>query len=110
MMMMVTNAGKAFRISLQSTLLTESIMSAPTTTSAPPVAHGGMLAKIGLKNNDRKNNSPTTTAVRPILPPALIPAPLSMYAVVSVVPINDPIMVPMASDEKAQLDLGKSPL
>ena len=46
-----------------------------------PVAHGGIDAKIGAKNIDKRKHNPVTTAVSPVLPPSAIPAPDSMNAV-----------------------------
>lgn len=42
----------------------------PTITSAPPVAHEGIDAKMGAKKTETKNMKPTTTAVIPVLPPS----------------------------------------
>ncbi len=46
------------------------IMSDPTITSAPPVAHPGIDAKIGAKNTDMKNARPVVMAVMPVFPPS----------------------------------------
>ena len=46
------------------------IINDPTMTSAPPVAHGGIEAKIGAKNTETKNINPVTTAVIPVFPPS----------------------------------------
>ena len=40
-------------------------------TSAPPVAHDGMEAKMGAKNTETKNASPVNIAVIPVLPPSV---------------------------------------
>lgn len=45
-------------------------MSEPTMTSAPPVAHEGIDAKMGAKKTETKNARPVTTAVIPVLPPS----------------------------------------
>ena len=47
--------------------------------SAGAVANFGMLCANGAKNKQAKNSTATVTAVRPVLPPSLIPAPLSIY-------------------------------
>ena len=39
-------------------------------TSAPPVAHEGMDAKIGEKNIDIKKATPVVIAVKPVFPPS----------------------------------------
>ena len=39
-------------------------------TSAPPVAHEGMDAKMGAKKTETKNARPVTIAVIPVLPPS----------------------------------------
>lgn len=46
-------------------------MSDPTMTSAPPVAHAGIDAKIGAKKTQTKNMIPMVMAVRPVLPPSV---------------------------------------
>jgi hypothetical protein len=46
------------------------IINDPTMTSAPPVAHDGMEAKIGAKKTETKNISPVTMAVIPVFPPS----------------------------------------
>jgi len=45
------------------------------------VAHGGIDAKMGAKNIEKRKHNPVTTAVSPVLPPSAIPAPDSMNAV-----------------------------
>ena len=52
-----------------------------TMIKVQPVAHGGIDAKIGAKNIDKRKHNPVTTAVSPVLPPSAIPAPDSMNAV-----------------------------
>lgn len=75
------------------------IMSDPTMTNAPPVAQGGMLAKIGEKNTETKNARPIVIAVRPVLPPSLIPVALSMKAVTGDVPMSAPMEMEKASTQ-----------
>ena len=59
-------------------------------TKAGAVANAGMLCANGAKNKHNANNTATVTAVSPVLPPSLIPAPDSMYDVVFEVPANAP--------------------
>ena len=47
-------------------------------TSAGAVANAGILCANGAKNKHNANNTATVTAVSPVLPPSLIPAPLSI--------------------------------
>jgi hypothetical protein len=47
-------------------------MRVPTMTSAPPVAHDGIDAKIGAKNTETKKARPVTIAVIPVLPPSTV--------------------------------------
>ena len=46
------------------------IIKDPTMTRAPPVAHGGMEAKIGAKKTETKNIRPVTMPVMPVFPPS----------------------------------------
>ena len=55
------------------------------------VAHGGMDAKIGAKKMEMKNEIPVKMAVKPVLPPSEMPAPLSIYAMTSRDPKREPI-------------------
>ena len=48
-------------------------------TNAGAVAKAGILWANGAKNKQAKNSTATVTAVNPVFPPSLIPAPLSMY-------------------------------
>lgn len=48
-------------------------MSDPQTTNAPPVAYDGILAKMGAKKMDTKNQNAAEMAVIPVLPPSEIP-------------------------------------
>ena len=52
-----------------------------------------MLCASGAKNKQAPNKTATTTAVKPVLPPSLIPAPLSIYEVVLEVPASAPTVV-----------------
>ena len=56
------------------------------------VANGILCARRD-RNKHAPNKIATTTAVSPVLPPSLIPAPLSIYDVVFEVPTNAPAVV-----------------
>lgn len=75
-----------------------------------PVAHGGMLAKIGAKNIDIRKQTPAVIAVSPVLPPSAIPAPDSMNAVTGETPRSAPTDILVASVQYAIVDRGKSPV
>lgn len=100
-------------------------MREPTMTSAPPVAHDGMDAKIGAKKTEMKNAKPVVMAVRPVLPPSgqkgqvdvthaatrhapLIPVALSMKAVTGLVPMRAPMLMAKASTQYAIVEFSKS--
>ena len=68
-------------------------------TSAPPVAHGGILAKMGAKKMEIKNMNPVTIAVIPVLPPSEIPVALSTKAVTGLEPISAPMEIVNASTQ-----------
>jgi hypothetical protein len=53
---------------------TPRIIMQPTRMRAPPVAQGGIEAKIGAKKRDMKNKRPVVIAVSPVRPPSWIPA------------------------------------
>ena len=87
--------------SVHSISLNEESIIIPTITSAGAVAADG----TALTNVDRNALSmkqiDTTTLVRPVLPPAPIPAALSTYVVVLDVPKIAPIEVAVASANRA---------
>lgn len=62
-----------------------------------PVAHDGILAKMGAKKIEMKKQIPVTQAVIPVVPPSEMPAPDSMKAVTGGQPKRDPIVMPIAS-------------
>ena len=84
------------------------IMSEPTMTSAPPVAHDGMDAKIGAKKMETKNMMPVTIAVIPVRPPSAIPVADSMNAVTGDVPMSAPMEIENASTQYAIVEFSKS--
>ena len=71
-------------------------MSDPTMTSAPPVAHAGMDAKMGAKKIAMKKQRPVVMAVRPVAPPSEMPAPDSTKAVTGGQPKREPMVTPKA--------------
>lgn len=81
----------------------------PTTTSAGATAKVGMIVNIGANGIASRNKIPTTIAVRPVLPPSIIPVELSMYVTTGEVPKRDPIIGPSASTLKTFLSLGSLP-
>ncbi len=104
-------------------------ISVPTITKAPPVAQGGILAKIGAKKTETKKASPVVIAVIPVLPPSAhagssirivhhkirlnddppaIPVALSTKAVTGLVPMSEPIEIQNASTQYATVLRSKS--
>ena len=69
--------------------------------NAGAVAKAGILCANGAKNRQAKNSTATVTAVSPVFPPSLIPAPLSIYDVVFDVPASAPTDVATESDSNA---------
>ena len=69
--------------------------------NAGAVAKAGMLCANGARNKQAPNNTATVTAVSPVLPPSLIPAPLSIYDVVFDVPTKAPAEVATESARRA---------
>jgi hypothetical protein len=74
-----------------------------------PVAQGGMDAKIGAKKMDMRKQRPVVMAVRPVLPPSAMPAPLSMKAVTGEHPKSAAMEIHAASVQYAIVERGKSP-
>ena len=101
MSIMHTNAGMASRIFVKSILVMEAIMKNPTRNSAGVVAKLGIERNIGAKRIDERNSRAVEIAVRPVRPPIVTPAALSMKVVVVDVPKNAPADVAMASAESA---------
>ena len=75
-----------------------------------PVAQGGILARIGAKNMEMRKQVPVVIAVRPVLPPTLIPAADSMNAVTGETPRREPRDIQIASVQYAKVDRAKSPV
>jgi hypothetical protein len=66
----VTNAGIESPGKFQFMANTPRIIMQPTRMSAPPVAQGGMDAKMGAKKREMKKSTPVVMAVRPVRPPS----------------------------------------
>lgn len=81
----------------QLTFVTWRIIRQPTRISVHPVAQGGMEAKIGARKSEARKQKPAVIAVRPVLPPSAIPAPLSMKAVTGEHPKSAPMLMQKAS-------------
>ena len=86
----ITKTGNASLISSQFTFFKLLKNAAATKIKAGAVAKLGIDAKNGSKKRQDRNNTPTVTAVRPVLPPALRPAALSRYVVMLEVPSKLP--------------------
>ena len=81
----------------------------PTTTSTPAVAADGMAEMTGERKADRAKQMATTTEVRPVRPPAAIPAEDSTYVVVLEVPQMAPMEVAIESANRALSILEEKP-
>ena len=81
----------------------------PTIINAGAVANEGIVINNGEKIIATKNNTPVTTAVRPVLPPSATPADDSTNVVVVDVPRIAPADVAIASDKSAGLIPGHLP-
>ena len=75
-----------------------------------PVAHEGILAKIGAKKMEIKNATPVTMPAMPVLAPSAIPVDDSMNAVTGDVPRRAPIEMQNASTQYAIDEFSKSPV
>jgi len=85
-------------------------MKAPTITRTEPVAHAGMLLRIGEKKSEMKNQKAVAIAVRPVRPPSEIPEADSTKGVHGEVPKKRPeIEIHAESTRKAAEDPSKSP-
>lgn len=84
----------------------------PTTTKTPAVAAEGMAEIRGERNIETKKQSATVTEVRPVRPPAAMPAEDSTYVVTLEVPNRPPTDVAMESANNALsiLELNPWPL
>ncbi len=68
------NAGMASEMSPHSISFKEEAIMQPTTTSTPAVAADGTAEMTGERKADSAKQIATTTEVRPVRPPAAIPA------------------------------------
>ena len=73
--------------------LTLDIINTPTYNKAPAAAALGIKANTGNKKMDNKNKMATTSAVKPVFPPAATPAPDSTKVVTVEVPKIAPVHV-----------------
>ena len=78
-------------------------------TRAGAVAKAGTDCANGANIRQAANSTATVTAVRPVRPPSLIPAPLSIYDVVFDVPANAPTTVAVESASNARSISSTSP-
>lgn len=76
--MRVMKAGMASPGYFQLMATTPRIIILPTKMSAPPVAQGGIDAKIGAKNKEMKKQIPVTMAVSPVRVVKVRSSPRSM--------------------------------
>mmetsp|Transcript_141675 Transcript_141675/g.394979 ORF Transcript_141675/g.394979 Transcript_141675/m.394979 type:complete len:204 (-) Transcript_141675:1063-1674(-) len=97
--MMVTNEGMATRMSFQAMLRLGSIMNAPVRTSGAAAARSGTALNNGVKKAENPKSIATTTAERPVRPPAKMPALLSFAMTNGLVPSSAAAMVPSAAPE-----------
>ncbi len=95
------NAGIASSKSSQLILVNDDIIITPTIIKTGDVAADGTIPAIGAINIQAMNNNAVTTLVKPVRPPAPIPAALSTYVVVFDVPKIAPTDVAIASANKA---------
>ena len=77
--------------------------------SAGAVAALGIDPNSGSRNSERRKRTATVTAVRPVLPPSETPDALSTNVVTVEVPRTAPTVVPIASANRASLQLGIEP-
>jgi len=72
--------------------LIDLIRYSPDKIIATTIATGGINKKIGKKKRAIPNIIAAVKAVRPVLPPSIIPVALSMYGEVELIPSTDPII------------------
>lgn len=94
-------AGSASSKWLQSTSRKDETIMTPMIIKAGAVAAFGTIPMNGKIKIDSKKRTAVVTAVRPVRPPAEIPAADSTYVVVFDVPNSAPIEVPIASAKSA---------
>jgi len=67
------------------------------------------LLKMGAKNREIKKKTPVVMLVRPLLPPAAMPAPDSTKAVTGEEPKREAMEIQIASVQKATVERGNEP-
>ena len=97
----VKNDGIAISALSHSISLSEEHINDPTIISAGAVTADVITVSNGEKNNETKNNPPTTTLENPVFAPTEAPDNDSTYDVVLVVPNIDPIHVAIESANNA---------
>ena len=107
--MMHIKAGKPSVKSSKLISLMDETISKPTIIKAGAVAALGINVANGAKTNATRKSSPVVTAVRPVRPPSPIPAALSTYEVIVLVPISAPNETPKASTSIAFPIFGELP-
>ena len=82
----VTRPAIASTKSAKSIFATLLSINRPTYISAGAVAYTGTRYESGERNRISRNRTPTVIAVRPVLPPAAVPAADSMYTAAGAAP------------------------
>ena len=103
-------AGTASVKSSQSISLNADNIIIPTATKAQLVAADGIALTSGAANALKPNMTQTTQLVKPVFPPAPIPAALSTKVVVLLVPTIAPMLVAILSANNALSILDLNPL
>jgi len=104
------NAGIASSMSSQLILVNDDIIITPTIIRTGAVAAAGTIPTTGASNMQAINSNAVTTLVKPVRPPAPIPAALSTYVVVFDVPKIAPMDVAIASANNALSILDLKPV
>lgn len=91
--MMTRNAGNASVKSVKSMFTTLVSISPPIIMRIGAIAVSGTSLIKGMKKSDDKINKPVTTEVKPVFPPAVIPAAVSTVETDGLVPKNPQAIV-----------------
>lgn len=94
-MTITRNAGNASVKSLKSILTTFVSINPPIMIRIGAIAAFGTSLIKGKKKSEERNNKPVTMEVKPVLPPAVIPAAVSTVETEGLVPNNPQIIVDM---------------
>src|SRR5690606_22385471 len=105
----VTATGAASVRSSQFTSASARDITTATNRSAAAVAYCGIQPASGEKNSASRKQIAVTTEARPVRPPAVTPAALSIYEVVLDVPSSEPMVVAEESAINACLRRGILP-